>query len=920
MTKTWKKVTAFLLGLVMLGGAVGGGAFANSVGGGVELDAAQGDELAVLQGTGSGYATRKTTTDSHGVGWVLRTGQNGYLGVNSASNHSNVSVTDVDLPVVQGAVADAAEGQGGIYYYYTTTPVANVGSLVFSYTAANNYTNAKAKVYVVSGTEQSAVGGTPYELVSLSESSERQQGYSIESNSGGTHSFVFNQTQADAKYYGLVIVLSAYQRYTAGKIQLLEGASLANLTGLEATIPEENLYTTDVLSWEDFSVVGTKSDGSEVTIDDVTASIGHDTEFRPVEWGVTQPLVTDTTVRFTSLLANTSGEYETCDVAIYVSEPVITEIVISGDMAAKEYAVGSSWDPTGLTVTGTLSPEGTINLTNEVVWSYDPATAELGTTEVKVTATYNELVANATITDVVVKNEVTDIITVADLGTDTSYTDLDLKKESGAHYIGSVANNDNNGYRSIQINSNRANRAISTDSSGGKVCSVTIDFAPHNQNTVEVLGNNTAYTASSTAGASLGTLSADGTITVEGDYTFIRIQSTDGAVYMDSIQVTWEPTSSVVTLDSVEVVGTMNKTEYYTNEQWKADGLSVDLHYSDGAVSNITSGYTLTWDPATPTLGTEQVSVTATYNNVTSEPVKFNVTVQEYVAPVYSFHPTDDPAGFSGNAGSFTGEGLGWEFYMTGTGAKAQAFDNTRGLHFGSGNNPADTVTLYSDVFAASTGETMINRIVVNASSATGNDGSVKMDVKINNTVVGSVTLTKDATDYSFVLPTPAWGVVEIVLTNGGSKAAMYIGGVDIYAKADETITTEVVAAINALTDFRTCDVTQGHEAFGTFLTTHAGVLETLRGMNEVYVHDYENDAYANEVYVDGALKTRIITVAEKLAACEARYQVGEQVNAPSVFGNNDTTLMVVIIVIALASVSSLIGFHYYDKKRRVNK
>ncbi len=34
MTKTWKKVTAFLLGLVMLGGAVGGGAFANSVGGG----------------------------------------------------------------------------------------------------------------------------------------------------------------------------------------------------------------------------------------------------------------------------------------------------------------------------------------------------------------------------------------------------------------------------------------------------------------------------------------------------------------------------------------------------------------------------------------------------------------------------------------------------------------------------------------------------------------------------------------------------------------------------------------------------------------------------------------------------------------------------------------------------------------------
>ena len=860
MTKTWKKVTTFLLGLVMLGGAVGGGAFANSVGGGVELNAA-------------GQTVTIAAAD---------------FGLGNGASVSNANV--------KGIIFDGAKGthRDSFPSFWTSD------STVRMY-KGNTFSITSTIGKMTSITMTFERGGS---YISISSGNATYSNPTITSNDAGGMESVSLSITGTLRIESFVIVVTS------------EDITLDDLyvTG------EEAFTTFDVLTTEDFLLDGTKSDGTEVTIDDVTASIGHDTEFRPVEWGVTQPLVTDTTVRFTSLLANTSGEYETYDVTINVSEPVITEIVISGDMVTKEYAVGSSWDPTGLTVTGTLSPEGTINLTNEVTWSYDPATAELGTTEVKVTATYNELVASKTITDVVVKNEVTDIITVADLGTSTSYTNLYLKKESGAHYIGSVANNNTGGYRSIQINNNEANRAISTDASGGKVRSITIDFAPHNTKTVEVLGNNTAYTASSTAGTSLGTLSANGTITVEGDYTFIRIQSTDGPVYMDSIQIVWEPTSSTVTLDSVEVVGDMNKTEYYTNEEWKADGLSVDLHYSDGEVSNITSGYTLTWDPATPTLGTEQVSVTATYNNVTSEPVTFNVTVQEYVAPVYSFRPTADPEGFTGSVGSFTGEGLGWNFYMTGTEAIAQAFDNTRGLHFGSGNKPADTVTLYSDVFAASTGETMINRIVVNASSATGNDGSAKMDVKINNAVVGSVTLTKDATDYSFVLPTPAWGVVEIALTNGGKKAAMYIGGVDIYAEADETITTDVVAAINALTDFRTCDITQGHEEFGTFLTTHANALETLRGMNEVYVHDYENDAYANEVYVDGALKTRIITVAEKLAACEARYQVGEQVNAPSVFGNNDTTLMVVIIVIALASVSSLIGFRYYDKKRRVNK
>lgn len=862
MTKTWKKVTAFLLGLVMLGGAVGGGAFANSVGGGVELNAAE-----------------KTVTIAAAD-----------FGLGNGAAISNANVKGIIFDGAKGTHRDSSPS-----YWTSDSTVRMYNGNTFSITSTIGKMTSITMTFERGGS-----------YISISSGNATYSNPTITSNDAGGMESVSLSITGTLRIESFVIVVTS------------EDITLDDLY----VMGEEAFTTFDVLTTEDFLLDGTKSDGTEVTIEDVTASIGHDTEFRPVEWGVTKPLVTDTTVRFTSLLANTSGVYETYDVTINVTEPVVTQITISGDMVTKNYAVGSSWDSTGLTVTGTLSPEGTINLTNEVVWSYDPATAQLGTTEVKVTATYNELVVNTTVTGITVVNEVTDTITGNDVPTGSGY--------NGWLYSGNTAQYSilsNKGQKYIQIRTDGSNSGIVSTVSGGKIKSITIEWASDTAAGRElgIYASNSPYSAPSNLYDGTNPITTlnkgnnETTYTFTEEYSYVGVRSQDKALYLNSITFVWQA-DDITTVEFVEVVGTMNKTEYYTNEEWKGDGLSVDLHYSDGIVSNITSGYTLTWNPATPTLGTEQVSVTATYNNVTSQPVTFNVTVQEYVAPVYSFHPTADPEGFTGSAGSFTGEGLGWEFYMTGTGAAISTFDNTKGLHFGTGSKPADTVTLYSDVFAASTGETMINRIVVNASSATDNAGSAKMDVKINNTVVGSVTLTKDATDYSFVLPTPAWGVVEIVLTNGSKKAAMYIGGVDIYAKADATITTDVVAAINALTDFRTCDITQGHEAFGTFLTTHASVLETLRGMNEVYVHDYENDAYANEVYVDGAFKTRIITVAEKLAACEARYQVGAQVNAPSVFGNDDTTLMVVIIVIALASVSSLIGFRYYDKKRRVNK
>lgn len=232
MNKLITKIVGAALGLTMAVG-VGVGFGVGSRKEAVLVRAAEGDELAVLSGTGSGYATRKTTTDSHNVGWVLRTGQSGYLGVNNATNHSNVKPTEADLPVVKAVDASATTNSTGIYYYFTTTAVSNVGALTFNTTAHNNANNAAPLGYVVYSSTAASSGSATWEQVPLSGSSTSAQGSSISGTS--TYTFSFASTQTSPKYYGFVSTLSAYDRWTSGTIKLLEGATSSPSISVDAT-------------------------------------------------------------------------------------------------------------------------------------------------------------------------------------------------------------------------------------------------------------------------------------------------------------------------------------------------------------------------------------------------------------------------------------------------------------------------------------------------------------------------------------------------------------------------------------------------------------------------------------------------------------------------------------------------------------
>ena len=151
---------------------------------------------------------------------------------------------------------------------------------------------------------------------------------------------------------------------------------------------------------------------------------------------------------------------------------------------------------------------------------------------------------------------VTDVITASNLAaTGTSYTDFSgVTITSNAVYAGQSAKSAEG---AIQLRSKNSNSGIVSTTSGGKLVSIKIDVQS-GTNTIEVYGNTNAYTSAANLydtagndnqGTKLGELSDDGTITVDGDYQFVGIRSKNGAVYISSIEITWESEGGVTPPD-----------------------------------------------------------------------------------------------------------------------------------------------------------------------------------------------------------------------------------------------------------------------------------------------------------------------------------------------------------------------------------
>lgn len=135
-----------------------------------------------------------------------------------------------------------------------------------------------------------------------------------------------------------------------------------------------------------------------------------------------------------------------------------------------------------------------------------------------------------------------------------SWSNLTVSGGSGAVYAGNSAGDNN----SIQLRSNKSNSGIVTTTSGGKVSSITVVWndATQNTRTLNVYGKDSAYAAatdlydSTKQGTLLGTIvkGTSTTLNITGSYTYIGLRSNSGAMYLTSIQISFNSTTTVSNL------------------------------------------------------------------------------------------------------------------------------------------------------------------------------------------------------------------------------------------------------------------------------------------------------------------------------------------------------------------------------------
>ena len=141
--------------------------------------------------------------------------------------------------------------------------------------------------------------------------------------------------------------------------------------------------------------------------------------------------------------------------------------------------------------------------------------------------------------------------------TGTTYTvfkDVSVTNGSGAVYAGQSAMSDAG---SIQLRSKNSNSGIVSTTSGGYVrkISITWDFSTTSGRTLDIYGNNSAYTSSSNLydnnnkGTKIGSI-VYGTSTeleITDDYAYVGLRSNYGAIYIKEIKITWEEATETTT-------------------------------------------------------------------------------------------------------------------------------------------------------------------------------------------------------------------------------------------------------------------------------------------------------------------------------------------------------------------------------------
>lgn len=222
---------------------------------------------------------------------------------------------------------------------------------------------------------------------------------------------------------------------------------------------------------------------------------------------------------------------------------------------------------------------------------------------------------------------------------------------SGAIYAGKTLSSATQDYFQFtnSTSGNSAYAGIITTGSGGKVKKVVVDWGTTTSRTLNIYGSNTAYAATSqlynsnTYGTLLGTIvqGTSTTLNIAGDYTYVGIISSSGAVYLPSISIYWEPSTdpSITASDvNIEYGAEGGNIEYTINNP--VDGATLEATVASGAtISNFALGsvgaspITFTCDANTENTD-KTATVTLNYVKNAETLATKTVTITQAAAPV----------------------------------------------------------------------------------------------------------------------------------------------------------------------------------------------------------------------------------------------------------------------------------------------
>lgn len=251
-----------------------------------------------------------------------------------------------------------------------------------------------------------------------------------------------------------------------------------------------------------------------------------------------------------------------------------THYTLTDVLEGSKIAAPTAPEKTNHTLVGWLNGETLWDFDNDVVtgnltlvakWQNNALNAFVE--NVNAVQAYMSLAYKYTVTVTTSTSTGNDVITVSDTSaSSTGYVDSTITK-TNATYLATNAKNDS----AIQLRSKNSNSGIvmSVNNTNCGIASITVKWATSSSKAtndgkiLDFYGSNTAYTAptnlydSSKKGTKLGSMTFNSanleqTFEVESDFLYIGLRSNSGALYLESVTVTFTSGASVSTYSDVD--------------------------------------------------------------------------------------------------------------------------------------------------------------------------------------------------------------------------------------------------------------------------------------------------------------------------------------------------------------------------------